>query len=132
MFKNDLRNGVNRMIIKDKKSDKEIKLSDIVNTKNGINTKVYCRKFKLDNLPLKLPNECNDDEILQYYGKPILLQVKTCEDLEKHYNKNCFVKNNMPFPLIKNLLTLTVSCKVLANGNIRLSNLLSPFIPFLP
>lgn len=81
--------------IKDNKTiTKTVLMSEILNKKDKVDTEIYVRKLQssVDKANVKKPNECNEDELLEFYGKPQKIDVRTLSKLNKIYVNNCYVK----------------------------------------
>jgi len=80
---------------KDSKTiSKKVLMSEILNKKDRVDTEVYTRKLQnnLDKSNIKKPNECNEEELLTFYGKPVKIDVRTLGKLNKIYKNNSWVK----------------------------------------
>lgn len=75
-----------------KSVNKKVLMSEIINKKDKINTEIYVRKQQISSPDIKKPNECNEDEILKFYGKPQKIDVQTMSQLTKIYKNNSYVK----------------------------------------
>lgn len=77
-----------------KTETKIITMSEILNKKDKVDTEIYVRKLQssVDKANIKKANECNEDELLEFYGKPQKIDVKTLGKLNKIYKNNCYVK----------------------------------------
>jgi hypothetical protein len=73
------------------KVSKNVLMSEILNKKDRIDTEVYIRKSQ-NILNEKKPNECNEEELLMFYGKPEKIDIRTLGKLMKIYNNNSYVK----------------------------------------
>ena len=81
-------------VIDGKIISKKVLMSDILNKKDRVNTEVYIRKLKNDvsKSTIKKPNECNEEELLAFYGKPEKIDVRTLGKFNKIYKNNSWVK----------------------------------------
>jgi len=81
-------------IIDGKTISKKVLMSDILNKKDRVNTEVYIRKLKnnITKSSIKKPNECNEEELLEFYGKPEKIDVRTLGKFNKIYKNNSWVK----------------------------------------
>lgn len=81
-------------IIDSKTISKKVLMSEILNKKDRVDTEVYIRKLQnnIDKLNIKKPNECNEEELLTFYGKPEKIDVRTLGKLNKIYKNNLWVK----------------------------------------
>lgn len=77
-----------------KKTNKKVTMSEILNKKDRIDTEVYVRKSQslTDTINIKKPDECNEDELLMFYGKPEKIEVRTLGKLMKIYKNNSYIK----------------------------------------
>lgn len=76
------------------KINKKVLMSEILNKKDRIDTEVYIRKLQniTDVKNVKKPNECNESELLMFYGKPEKIDVRTLGEFLKIYKNNSYVK----------------------------------------
>lgn len=81
-------------IMDNKIISKKILMSEIINKKDRIDTEIYIRKLQnlSNNINVKKPNECNEEELLTFYGKPEKIDVRTLSKLMKIYKNNSYVK----------------------------------------
>lgn len=70
--------------------EKDILMSDLKIKKNEISTKIFYRKCTDSNL--KKPCFCSEEELIELYGEPKLLSIRTPDELDSVYNRNCYVR----------------------------------------
>lgn len=73
---------------------KKVLMSEILNKKDRVDTEVYIRKLQnnFDKSNVKKPNECNEEELLSFYGKPEKIDIRTLNKFTKFYKNNSYVK----------------------------------------
>jgi len=72
---------------------KTVSMSDISNRKDCVNTEIYTRNYKGNtNKKIKKPNECDENELIELYGKPKKITIRTISELMEIYKNNSYVK----------------------------------------
>lgn len=73
---------------------KTILMSDIINRKDLVCTEIYVRNYNenIDIKKIKKPNECDEDELIEFYGKPKKIPIRTIDELMTIYKNNSYVK----------------------------------------
>lgn len=81
-------------IVDNKTISKKVLMSQILNKKDRVDTEVYIRKLinNTNKSNIKKPNECNEEELLTFYGKPEKIDIRTLSKLNKIYKNNSWVK----------------------------------------
>lgn len=81
-------------VVGDKTVSKKVLMSEILNKKDRVDTEVYVRKLQnnVDKSNVKKPNECNEEELLTFYGKPEKIEARTLYKFTKIYKNNSYVK----------------------------------------
>jgi len=81
-------------VVNNKTINKNVLMSEILNKKDRVDTEVYIRKIQknIDKLNIKKPNECNEEELLTFYGKPEKMNIRTFGKFLQIYKNKSYVK----------------------------------------